>query len=103
MPRYFLFHASLIPCFCLLAEPHAVGAPSWKADIQLTHETLDNAFASNPLAARCSEILKKILPGSSSHSNETWPNVPDGDGLDFHMWTAEGHDPFASLDWPELT
>lgn len=64
--RYFLFQAGLIPIVFLMTEPSNPDAPSWLQDIETTKALLAHpSFGTNRFAARCSEVINRLLGAPS--------------------------------------
>lgn len=64
--RYFLFQAGLIPIVFFMTDPSNPDAPSWLQDIETTKALLAHpSFGTNRFAARCSEVINRLLGAPS--------------------------------------
>ncbi|WPH04746.1 Hypothetical protein R9X50_00764100 [Acrodontium crateriforme] len=96
---YFVFHAALILCVCICAEPTSADVQSWTQDVQRMRSMLLDVFHGNPLAARCAEVMNHILSESpASPSYGVVNQVSTGD-FDFLSWPVDLEDPFAFIEW----
>lgn len=101
--RYFLFHASLIPCVCIRADPQSLEARKLKGDIETTRWLLSTTFSDNPLASRALEVIQQILPNPAP--TPVFPAVQEfnGDATDFTtMFPLDSSDPLSSFGWPDF-
>lgn len=64
--RYFLFQAGLIPIVFFMTDPSNPDTPSWLQDIETTKALLAHpSFGTNRFAARCSEVINRLLGAPS--------------------------------------
>ncbi|KAJ5111125.1 hypothetical protein N7532_001660 [Penicillium argentinense] len=82
---YFLFQAGLIPMVFLMTDPTNPEAPGWIQDIETTKALLNHpSFCNNRFAARCSEVINRLLcppsgsvpgmqPGSQQPNQQQYP------------------------------
>jgi transcriptional regulatory protein GAL4 len=69
--RYFLFQAGLIPVVFLMTDPSNPDASSWLQDIETTKALLNHpSFGTNRFAARCSEVINRLLGSPSGMMTE---------------------------------
>ncbi|KAI6780574.1 Regulatory protein-like protein [Emericellopsis cladophorae] len=96
---YFLFHASLVVALAVLGDTDSPELATWQADIDKVTNVFRNAYAGNPLAQRCADILGAIVPAQPAAS-DPW-NLPFDDSLiDFATWPNDAPEFFGPLGWP---
>lgn len=105
VPRYFLFHASLISALAILGDLESPELPTWQSDVEMANMTFRTTLASNPLASRCADILSLILPPQQNQADN--PIISPGDELfqeelDFSSWPMDPADVFNSLGWTDF-
>lgn len=100
--RYFLFHAALIPCVCIRADPHSAEAARLRGDIETTRMLLRTTFIDNPLAVRALEVMGQIFPEPPSVFELPTSQQFDEAAADFSMWEFDSSDPLSSFGWPDF-
>ncbi|KAK9413418.1 putative C6 transcription factor [Seiridium unicorne] len=97
---FFIFHASLVMVLAILADngssPQLL---SWQADIETVRQVFRHLLADNPLAARCADILDRILqpePDVLSLDSMEFLNTPS---YDFLTWPEGDGGLFSSHSW----
>ena len=101
---FFTFHAVLIPSVCLCVDPTSPDAPAWRADIDTTRDLLAFAFADNPLAQRCLDILNRLVPQQAIDACGT-PYIPfdtDTNPEELQAWLMDPADPMSMFGWTDL-
>lgn len=96
--RYFLFHATMIPCVCIRADPNSPDAVQWRADIETARLMLSTTFSDNSLAGRALEVIQRVFPQPVSHFDLPIPQRPEDATIDFSLWPFDSTDS-SSMGW----
>jgi transcriptional regulatory protein GAL4 len=97
--RYFLFHASLVIALAILGDRDSLELASWQADIDKVTHVFRVAYAGNPIAQRCADILNAMVP-SQAPTSDPWNLALDDSLLDFTSWPGDAPEFFGPLGWP---
>lgn len=97
--RYFLFQAGLIPIVFLMTDPSNPDAPSWLQDIETTKALFTHpSFGNNRFAARCSEVINRLL---GSPSGLMTGFAPENQHPDLQQPIPPQHPPQGFMPFPE--
>jgi len=101
--RFFTFHAVLIPSVCLCVDPTSIDAPAWRADVDMTRDLFAFAFADNPLAQRCLDILNRLVPQQVPDNNESFvPFEATPCAEELPEWLMDPADPMSMFGWTDI-
>ena len=94
-PRYFLFHASLIPIHCLRRLPQHKNAPDWRSQILGTLNILDAMCESNPNSAKCYDLIYRLCGNQLQIEDFSFNDDPSLQG---QRWDETQWDPNWNFD-----
>lgn len=74
---------------------------SWQADIETVQTIFRHILADNPLAARCSDILSRILQPEPDDTAVDVMGFFNQSTFDFSAWPVGDGDVLNSFGWPD--
>ncbi len=100
LPRFFLFHASLVAALAILGDSESSELPNWRYDVELSKSIFRGVLKDNPLATRCADILDHILPiDAAGISKAVTLGQFDASAMDPSFWSNDLANMVGSFGW----
>ncbi|KAH8901530.1 lactose regulatory protein LAC9 [Thozetella sp. PMI_491] len=98
---FFLFHACLVIALAILGDATSHEAPSWKEDIEMALNIFRNILKDNHLAARCADILDRILPAGLQGIRDADMTLFGPNAAESFGWSTDFDQMLGSFGWPD--
>ncbi|KAH8658118.1 lactose regulatory protein LAC9 [Xylariales sp. PMI_506] len=95
---FFLFHACLVIALAILGDAESPEVQNWQVDIEMTVNIFRNVLKENHLAARCANILDRILPAGLSGLSDVDVTQFGPNAAEMFGWGLEMNQMFG---WPD--